>query len=88
MLQIIQKGKFVAILLIDFTKASDLVDQNILIQKLQLSKCNQRAIHWIKSYLEECQQNVCVFSAQFDFKTLNYGVLQGSIFRPLFFIIL
>ena len=63
-LQSIQEGQLVGTLMIAFTKAFDSIDHNILIQKLQLCKCNQRAIQCIKLYIEEHQQKLCMSSTQ------------------------
>ena len=41
----------VGLLLVDLCKAFDLVNHDILIEKLKLSKCSEKTQHWFLSYL-------------------------------------
>ena len=75
------------LLLIDFSKAFDMVDHDILLQKLQHYGIRGNAINWVKSYLNNRMQFVSIDGKNSMTKTLTYGVPQGSILGPLFFIV-
>ena len=45
------KGKLVGVIFIDFCKAFDLVDHDILIKKLELYHISQNSVNWYRSYL-------------------------------------
>lgn len=86
-LQELQDGNTVGTLMIDFTKAFDLVDHNILLTKLELYKCNKNTVNWFRSYLKDRQQNVCISLTKSELQPIHKGVPQGSILGPLLFIL-
>lgn len=74
------------LLLLDFSKAFDSVDHNLLLDKLQRQfNFESTAISLIKSYLAERVQTVCVDGELSSFRSLNKAVPQGSILGPLLF---
>ena len=80
--------KLVDILLfIDFKKAFDLVDVNLLLQKLFHYGFDNAALNIIRDYFTFRQQLVKIKRTKSDFKQIRLGVPQGSILGPLFFII-
>ena len=86
-LNALSQKKVALLLLIDFSKAFDLVDHSILLKKLQHYGIRGVAHNWFKSYLENRQQFVTVNGTDSDYSSLLYGVPQGSILGPLLFII-
>ena len=50
-LKAINDGKYVGCLMIYFRKAFDLVDHSLLLQKLELYKCDENSLSWFNSYL-------------------------------------
>ena len=72
---------------IDFRKAFDLVDHNILLRKLSPYKFNQSAVRWFKSYLNYRQQTIESEKGLTDFTYVRSGVPQGSIIGPTLFLI-
>ena len=73
------------LVLLDFSKAFDVIDHNILIEKLAnlgFSKCT---FTWIVSYLRG--RKICTeYNGDIsDFDTTNFGVPQGSLLAPLLF---
>ena len=72
---------------IDYSKAFDTIDHNILCKKLALYGLSTGVISWCKDYLTNRQQCVKVEEYLSGYKNVNYGVPQGSILGPLFFII-
>ena len=81
------EGNDVDCIYIDYAKAFDKVDHNILIQKLELYGINYKYLAWIKSFLSNRVQTVYNNGA-FSFSTpVQSGVPQGSVLAPFFFII-
>ena len=86
-LKALDRGELVGIVLVDFRKAFDLVDHDILLRKLEYYKLNQNCLNWFRSYLSGRTQKVLfknTFSTQ---KYVKYGVPQGSILGPLLFLL-
>ena len=47
----VDKGNMVGVMMVDLSAAFDMVDYDILLQKLQLFGLDSMAISWMKSYL-------------------------------------
>ncbi|MCG7869794.1 MAG: hypothetical protein JAY74_25915 [Candidatus Thiodiazotropha taylori] len=86
-LKAVNDGKLVGCVMVDFRKAFDLVDHDILLQKLALYKCNSNSLLWFKSYLTQRIQQVSIKNTKSDSKDIICGVPQGSILGPLLFLI-
>lgn len=83
----LNKKQVSLLLLIDFSKAFDMVDHRILLDKLYHYGIRGIAHSWLSSYLSGRKQYVALnnkISATLD---MQYGVPQGSILGPLLFII-
>ena len=83
----IDNGEMVGALFIDFRKAFDLVDHNILLRKLSLYKCTPSVLNWFKSYLSNRQQTIESETGFAGFASVRSGVPQGSILGPTLFLI-
>lgn len=86
-LNAMDSGKMVGVVLVDFKKAFDLVDHQILLSKLQLYGIKNEALMWFKTYLTQRRQQVTINNNKSDFETVSYGVPQGSILGPLLFLL-
>ena len=84
----IDNREMVGALFIDFRKAFDLVDHNILLRKLSLYKCTPSVLNWFKSYLSNRKQTIESETGFADFASVCSGVPQGSILGPTLFLIL
>ena len=84
----IDSGKMVGVVLVDFKKAFDLVDHQILIDKLEIYGIKGEAISWFNTYLTNRKQQVAINNCKSDFKQISYGVPQGSILGPLLFLLI
>jgi len=80
----LDEGDSVRSLFIDFRKAFDLVDHNILITKLKSSSIPNCLLQWFGSYLSCRRQRVKVNCHVI--KSLNSSMPQGSQLGPLSFI--
>ena len=73
--------------LIDLQKAFDTIDHYILLQKLPLLVFSNDVIGWFKSYLRSRKFHVNVHDKFSTTAELRCGVPQGSILRPLLFLL-
>ena len=86
-LNTLSKNEIAMLLLIDFSKAFDMVDHDILLKKLHNYGIRGIAHDWIKSYLANREQYVHIRGKNSTKRKLEYGVPQGSILGPLLFVI-
>ena len=78
-------NELVGTIMLDLSKAFDLVDHNILLCKL---KCfSEGCLMWFKSYLDQHQQQVSITGKLSNSKHISSGVPQGSVLGPLLFLL-
>jgi hypothetical protein len=72
---------------LDFSKAFDSLDHNILVQKLQFVGASPMLVKFFCSYLQGRKQYVHCYG--YDSASINVtsGVLQGSVLGPLLFLV-
>ena len=84
----IHNNNAVALILLDSSAAFDTVDHDILLKKLSNTfLIKDKALEWIKSYLKNRTFSVRVNENVSQPKLLKYGVPQGSLLGPLFYIL-
>ena len=59
-LNAMNNGKMIGVVLVDFKKASDLVDHQILLSKLKLYGIDGEALNWFITYLAHRRQQVSI----------------------------
>ena len=80
-------GQLSGVVLLDLSAAFDLVDSDLLLQKLKAYGFDDDSLLWVHSYLTNRYQAVWIDHALSDFLPCKVGVPQGSNLGPLFFLI-
>ena len=79
------KGLFTGMILIDFQKAFDTINHEILLGKLHAIGFSDKTVAWFKSYLSDRAFKVNINNHFSDLSKISCGVPQGSILAPLLF---
>ena len=86
-LKAINDDDIVGVVMVDFKKAFDLVDHNLLINKLKHYRLSDETIKWFSSYLIGRKQKVSTSNILSQEERIISGVPQGSILGPLMFLL-
>ena len=83
----IDNGNMIGTLLIDLSKAFDLVNHKLLLKKLRVYNFSEISLSWFASYLTLRKQTVRIGHSYSKFKDIENGVPQGSILGPILFLL-
>ena len=83
----IDSGNLTGMVFIDFKKAFDLVNHNILLEKLKIYQFDKHTLNWFTSYLSDRSQKVQIGTNISESEIISAGVPQGLILGPLLFIL-
>ena len=83
----LNEGKIIMPIYLDFSKAFDTVDHDILLSKLDHYGIRGIALGWFKSYLSDRKQYVAINDKMSSTRSVNMGVPQGSILGPCLFLL-
>jgi len=84
----LDRGGAIRALLVNFKKAFDLVNHNLLLRKLLNKNVPHCLIKWFFSYLNHRSQRVRIGTDYSGWRHLNGAMLQGSWLGPLSFLVL
>ena len=84
-ISMVEAGQIGGVCMLDMSAAFDVVEHQILIDKLKLYGFDIDSINWIKSYLTGRSQCVMIEGVLSNFLNCDVGVPQGSILGPLFY---
>ncbi len=76
----------IRILFLDFRKAFDLIDHNILLAKLMSLDVPPILLRWVHAFLFNRKQRIKIGQSMSDWANINGGVPQGTKLGPLLFI--
>ena len=83
----LENGNSVIGIFLDFSKAFDTVDHEIILMKLEYYGIRGVPLQWFINYIQGRQQFVTFNCAQSEKSATKCGVPQGSILGPLLFLI-
>ena len=81
-------GYYLRVCFLDFSKAFDHIDSNILIRKLLNMNVRRRLVTWICSFLSERRQAVKLNDNLSEWVQANAGVPQGTKLGPILFLVM
>ena len=86
-LEALEEGDMAGVCMIDMSAAFDVVDTELLLEKLKLYGFDRNSVQWIWSYLTYRSQTVYFEGSLSGHLALEAGVPQGSILGPILYTI-
>ena len=86
-LEAAEHGDLAGVCMLDMSAAFDVVDTDLLLEKMKLYGFDRDAVQWMWSYLTYRSQGVYIEGSMSRLLPLEAGVPQGSILGPIFYTI-
>lgn len=83
----IEKNEVVLAVFLDFQRAFETIDRNLLIKNLKKNGVGDSALQWFNSFLTQRSQIVRIEDVKSDALNNDFGVPQGSTLGPILFLI-
>jgi len=83
----LDRGCYVLVVLLDFSRAFETINRDILIKKLASLGFGGVVLRWFKSYLSNRTQVLKFKNCMSDALAVEHGVPQGTVLGPLLFLL-
>ena len=81
------EGLVTAVAMLDFSKAFDTLDHDVLLSSLHHIGISNNTVEWFRTYFSDRLQHVRYANELSDALLISYGVPEGSVHGPLLYII-
>ena len=83
----LEEGVAIDAVYLDFAKAFDTVPHARMMAKLQGCGIDGAVLEWIRSFLTERRQRVCIRGNESSWTAVRSGIPQGTVLGPILFVI-